>query len=334
MTQRKRLVLHIGSHKTATTFIQGSLVKNQDVLKSHGIIYPRAGQIYDAHFRLCWELRDPKFADLPLTEIGEWARLIEEIQSSPATTAIVSSEEFGLLIAPERLAPLRELFDIQVIYYLRSPDAHLESFYNQFVKDFGTRETRTINHYLAEERLGFLDTRTVLEPWVEVFGARQVSLRIFSRQTLPNGVLQDFLETVGVRQVQGLKSPDVSVLHKVSLPPDALEYLRYANQSLTREQGHHPFVVSLVQMAGKHGDELQTTRAGILSLKSRKTLRFRFADANRWAARTLLDSDRSPFPPRDVPAPPEDFDQRPETADAHVIGRVAALIQNYTSDVA
>ena len=48
--------------------------------------------------------------------------------------------------------------------------------YTTFVKDFITRETRTISTYLNEDRLEFLNNRAILEPWLAVFGRKAVQV--------------------------------------------------------------------------------------------------------------------------------------------------------------
>lgn len=325
---RKRLFLHIGSHKTATTFLQSSLAGNPAALDRLGILYPQAGQIYEAHFRLCWDLKDPELQDRPLEALPHWAQLLEELAAAPQPVAVLSAEEFGLALDPTRLEALKAHHDVQVIFYLRSPDSYMESFYNQFVKDFGTRETRTIETYVAEEGLFFLDTLKLLRPWIELFGPQAVRLRLFDRAHLPDGILADFLRTLGFSAWPDFGPPAPSVLHKVSLPPDALEYLRLSNPWLDREAGHHDFVVGLVAMARDHAGALQQTRGGILSLKARQTLRRRFRDSNFEVARLLLDADRTPYPPTEAPPPPEDFDRRLPEATAAVMGRIAAMIRN------
>ena len=138
------------------------------------MLYPTSGQIYEAHFKLCWRLREGKPESVDLETIPEWADLIEEIKASDAEMAILSCEEFGMSIAPHWLEPLKKHFDVSVLCYLRSPDSYLQSFYNQFVKDFITRETRTISTYLNEDRLEFLNNRAILEPWLAVFGRKAV----------------------------------------------------------------------------------------------------------------------------------------------------------------
>ncbi len=326
---KKRLFIHIGSHKTATTFLQNSFARNQDVLDDLGILYPKAGRVFQAHFRLTWALRSPEHQDAEIEDVPEWAALFDEFDASPHDICVVSSEEFSFRFDPSRLEALRNRYDVTIVYYLRSPDSFMESFYNQFVKDFGTRETRRIDTYMAEQDLHFLDTSRVLRPWSETFGKDAIRLRLFGRQFLPDGIMKDFLKTLGCTRFPDFAPSEQSILQKVSLPPDALEYLRLSNRWLTREEGHYMFVVQLAEMAQEHGPELQQCRAGILSLKARQALRLRFRDSNARAAQTYLGQQRTPFPPMDAPPPPEDYDRRLPEATPELMGRVAAMIRNY-----
>lgn len=325
---KKRIFLHIGSHKTATTFLQNSFANNPAALAEIGVLYPRSGMIYQAHFKLSGELRDRALDGRPLDRLPEWAAMLAEIDASPLPTVLLSSEEFGWGTDPERLAVLAERYEVKVIFYLRSPDSHMESFYNQFVKDFITREGRTIETYLAEEPLTFLDTAKLLKPWAEIFGEGAICLRLFDKEALPDGILPDFLRVLGATKVPVFRAPDVSILHKVSLPPDALEYLRLSNPWLQRQAGHHDFVLRLIQIAQKNADSLQETRSGILSLKARQMLRLRFRASHAAAAKAYLGSDRAPFAAADAPPPPADFDRRKPEADARLMGRVAAMLRN------
>jgi len=44
-----RLILHIGTHKTATTTIQNSFHANRKLLAQHGLIYPDLGRAAGHH---------------------------------------------------------------------------------------------------------------------------------------------------------------------------------------------------------------------------------------------------------------------------------------------
>lgn len=329
---KKRLVLHIGTHKTATTSTQHVLARSPEALARAGILYPQAGRIHMAHFKLSWTLKEPKGRDLRWEEVPEWQALVEEVEASDAHTAIVSTEEFSLSHHPRRFASLAERFDVEILCFLRSQDAFFQSFYNQFVKDFQTRESRTITRYLAEEPLPYLNYRNLLEKWGDVFGFDKVHALDFDASAQRESVLADLFGALGLPLPESLAAPHVDALHKVSLPPDALDYLRFCNPHLTRRERHHAFVVQLVQMALAHKAALNETRAGLLSTRSRRMLRGRFAAQNVWVARTFWGTEANPFPPEAAPPAPEDFETRPEEANAAILGRVAAMIRNEMAD--
>ncbi len=324
---KKRLCIHIGSHKTATTFLQNSFSINQPVLDKLGILYPKAGRIYGAHHQMAWSLRKPETADKPLTELDHWPALIDEAAASPHQQVVISSEDFEWIGNLERLAALREWFDVTVVFYLRSSDSYLESYYNQLVKDFGSRETRTLEEYIAEASLFFLETNVILNRWAEIFGKEAIRLRLFGKEHLPDGIEYDFLRTIGVNAKPAFKPAEVSILHKVSLPPDALDYLRLCNLHLTKSEGHHDFVVHLVQMAAASSDKLQKTRAGLLSLEAKRNLLRRFRQGNRQAMNQYRGIDRVPFP-ADNAKPHPDYDGRLAVASAEIMAYVGVLARS------
>jgi len=323
---KKQLFLHIGSHKTATTFLQNTLSNNRAVLDDLGILYPQSGRIHQAHFKLSRILKNRKQQDVALESLGDWPALMQEIDSSPHQVAVISAEEFSFRFDPARLAPLSEWYDVRIIHYLRSPDSFMESFYNQFVKDFNTRETRRLETYMIEEDLFFLDPMASLRPWAEVFGDEAIRLRLFGREFLKDGIMADFLQAMDCKRNPEFAPVDMAVLQKASLPPDLLEYLRLSNRWLTRPEGHYEFVIRLVQMARKQPGAFQQTRAGILSLKARQTLRRRFRWGNLQAGQRFLGVDRPPFPPGKAPAPEAGFNTRPEDITPDIMGHIATLI--------
>ena len=234
---KKRLYLHIGSHKTATTFLQSTFSSSPEALNELDLLYPVAGRIYSAHFNLCGALKDPDLKDKALEDLPVWAQVMEEIDASPHPAALISAENFGWGLGPSRLGLLQQRYDVQIIFYLRSPDSHLESFYNQVVKDFGTREDRTLERYVTEEPLGILDTTKLLAPWAEMFGRDAIKLRLFGKEYLPDGILSDFLACMGYKSWPAFNPPEDMINQKVSLPPDALDYLRLSNSFLQDNTG-------------------------------------------------------------------------------------------------
>ena len=160
---RKTVYLHIGSHKTATTSLQSIFSVSDDLLEAAGVLFPKSGRKYQAHHPLAWQLRDEATASTPLDALGDWPALFHEIDASPADVAVVSTEDFEWIQNLDRLEARKQRYEVKVLFYMSSPETYLESFYNQIVKDFVTRETRTLETYMTEEGLFFLDNLRILK---------------------------------------------------------------------------------------------------------------------------------------------------------------------------
>ncbi|MFD2858417.1 hypothetical protein ACFSZS_31685 [Seohaeicola zhoushanensis] len=155
---KKTLHIHIGSHKTATTTLQNTFAVSSDLLEHAGVLYPATGRKFQAHHPLAWQLRDTAQSGTSLEDLGDWPATLQEIDASSASQVIISSEDFEWLQDLSRLELLKDRYDVRVLFYIRSPERYLESYYNQLVKDFQTREARTLETYVAEQPLFFLTT--------------------------------------------------------------------------------------------------------------------------------------------------------------------------------
>ena len=324
---RKTLHIHIGSHKTATTALQNTFSVSDDLLLKAGILFPKAGRKYQAHHPLAWQLRNAEQANTALENLGDWPAMMEEFDASPADVAIISSEDLEWIQDLGRLELLKQRYDVRILFYMRSPEKYLESFYNQIVKDFPTRETRTIETYMVEHGLFFLDNNKILNRWSDAFGQENVKVRLFGSDYQKGSITDDFMAAIGCKTTVPFRKPDISVLQKASLPPDALEYLRLTNPFVNRQEGHHNFVVKLVRIAQGEHENLHETRAGQLSHKAQENILRRFAPGNRKVAQKYLGADRSPFRAEHARAHPNFQDRMPE-ANAAVVAKVAAMVRN------
>jgi len=341
---KKTLHFHIGSHKTATTTLQNAVAANEDLLARAGLLYPKSGRYFTGHHPLALQLRDPALRHQPLDSLGDWPALLREIQASPADHILLSSENFEWLQDLSRLQGLSQHYRVRVLFYMRSPPDYLESFYNQLVKDLKTRESRSIESYICEHGLFFLDNDRLLRRWSEAFGAQALQVRLYDRSGSSETLLSQFLSALGCHSQPQLVLPQQAALQKVSLPPDALEYLRLRNLYRAPSKGQHRITMTLAQIAqaGSGADTgagtgagtetgagaLQRTRAGLLSLAAQQNLIRRFAAGNRRVARAYLGADRAPFDP-DQAQPHAHFDQRLPVGDDVMISRVEALLNRF-----
>jgi len=209
----KTLYFHIGHFKTGTSAIQAFMAANAQRLARLGITYPELHQHYAKHSDLAFAIyRAAKVTTLMHGYCSDvrpekvWDAMIAAAQADPAPITVISSEEFMRMGAhPQAVDILRNLgrrpragVDIRIAAWLRAPDAHLRSWYNQLVKmqvalpDYNTTVRQVIEpvHY---------DYALALRPWVDIFGADAVQVYPYC-DALREGhrMYEDFLLALGI----------------------------------------------------------------------------------------------------------------------------------------
>ncbi|MEP4039198.1 hypothetical protein [Pseudophaeobacter sp.] len=236
---RKTLYLHIGHFKTGTTAIQQFLHLNPRLLKRHGLVFAQTKQEHSKHSDLAFSLYQAAgVKDLmhgyakPETPHEVWTSVFEELRRSRRSGMIVSTEELiRLACFPKAVEILKKIvetapdLDIKIIAYLRAPDSHLRSWYNQLVK----RGCKTpsfnaaISHRTEPEHY---DYALALKPWISLFGAESIFLRHYSEDSRKDRALfHDFLS------IFNIEMPRLGVTHVIEDPnprmaEDTLEVAR------------------------------------------------------------------------------------------------------------
>jgi hypothetical protein len=89
----QKVLLHVGTPKTGTSYLQDVLFRNAEPLTAAGIAYPATR--HDSHFLAALDLMQLPWGGLQSEAIGAWdllARQVREALSSGAGTAIISHE--------------------------------------------------------------------------------------------------------------------------------------------------------------------------------------------------------------------------------------------------
>jgi hypothetical protein len=82
----RKVLVHVGTPKTGTSFVQDLLFRNRDALAEQGILYP--ADRFDAHFLAALDLMELQWGGLEEQAVGAWDRLAQQVRDWPGTVII------------------------------------------------------------------------------------------------------------------------------------------------------------------------------------------------------------------------------------------------------
>ncbi len=186
--------LHIGPHKTASTFIQKTLFNNKDILaKNEKTYFEMPDQGDWGHHKLADSLRHNN-DDLFQGIIKRTQKTIGDL--------IISSENFDS-ISLSQIKKLYSSFDFnspRIIYYKRSAKELLLSTWQENIKH---GETYSWRYYLSENLMrpfnsNVLNGGQIIEKYESVFGSDSISIIDFhSAMKQKYGIMTEFLKVLG-----------------------------------------------------------------------------------------------------------------------------------------
>ncbi len=188
-----KLTLHIGLHKTGTTFLQRQFIRQSEQLAQQGWLFPQTG-FTDHSSQAAKSEATPGHQGIVNAALAGNARLrkklLQEIESARCENVLISCENLSFpFLLPEqramRMEKIRSFFsnfkNIEIIAVLRRPDSYLESLYRERVVSLETRESRTAMHFAESVSSCVLNFSEMLDPWRELSSN---SLRLFSYEAL------------------------------------------------------------------------------------------------------------------------------------------------------
>lgn len=219
----ENIFLHIGLPKTATTTIQNGLMQNSELLKEAGYLYPRSGRKSNAHHNLAFQVQD-HYHYLFDKSVGTFEDLLEEIRENNFVNVILSSEAF-INTTPGQIKRvydyLSKFKEVQIIVYIRRPDAWINSHWSQQVKIGATTETpkEYINHMLRNRKY------EKIFDWAKYFGINNMIIKVFEKdQLVDDHVFLDFLKNCGIKEYKKIQIPDST---NIAPSIKELEIIRY-----------------------------------------------------------------------------------------------------------
>jgi hypothetical protein len=270
-----RLTLHIGIHRTGTTGLQRGIAANRDRLAAQGKCYPFKGT---NHQDIAWALHRGKL---------DGKGLLRKLEAhADARHTILSGEDFCIHRDLSWLAPLKAVYEVEAIVYIRRQDHWLMSWYNQHVKwPFSRRHSvMTPKEFLGcLDEFYWLDFDTMLARWGEALGRDNVKVRVIEKGQVEDAI-GDFFALTGI---DGSKLRLDEALQNDSLPTEMLEYVRAAGMYDIKNPERVAIIEFLQAAAKAAGCRAKT----LYTAAERQAVLDRFAASNRAAAKTWFGRD-------------------------------------------
>ncbi len=236
--------LHIGMRKAGSTAIQDFLCKNQKRMLELGYDYPtdfsphaqRSLALGIKGLPQCGNLNHiitNAFNPQPET----LAQMVGQLKTPKDKDIILSSENLYFLTHNTKLLQaLKDLLlaktknhKIKVIGYLRRQDEILESMYRQDIQDINYKDFKFKEEYLDDPDTQIsLNLRKFVDVFADFFGKENIHIKPFEKEQLKdNDVVSDFLDEIGVKDLEGLNLKQES---NVTFSHEIVEYLRLSKE--------------------------------------------------------------------------------------------------------
>ena len=228
---RRVLILHVGPHKTGTSYIQQRLVADRDLLLARAkVVYPKRGQdVLYGHHSLATMFRDAA------PRLNEIRALREELCAGD--TGLLSSERFSRLDRAQ-FARLRDHFpecEIRAVAYLRVRSEVLVSRWGESIKhgmDWSFPEYLA-KILVAPYESSIINQRLLLDVLADVFGLDHLDVLIYRPAT---DLYAEFVRTVLGAETVISASRGTNAVVNASLPMHVTECLRLLH-AMARARG-------------------------------------------------------------------------------------------------
>lgn len=238
----QRLVLHIGSMKSGTSFIQNVLGSNKARLLRSGVLFP-GGRWRDQVAAVTDLIDQERLPGRHHGDAGPWQDLVTEINEHPGT-AVVSME----FLAPRRSAKIRYLrscfpdTSVEAVLTGRDLMRNLPSMWLESVQNGGTVSWPDYVAAVRAERDDPGPDRAfwkhqglaaISRRWISVLGPERFTLLTVPPGGAPPGLLWErFSQVIGVDPA----TCDVSVRSNPSIGAATAQVLRRLNERLPGER--------------------------------------------------------------------------------------------------
>ncbi|MDK3020803.1 hypothetical protein [Pseudodonghicola flavimaris] len=294
---KRRLILHIGAHRTATSALQAFLFDNFNQLKPKGFFYP---------FKVRRHLRLMNMLFNGVRKVDDVAQMIEERagkQPHEIHTIILSDEDICMRRDLSLLGQFRNTFDVKVVFTLRRQDIWLESWFFQNIK---WQWNRKLSHCSFDEFMGlredfhWIHYDRYVRHLEEIFGQENIILNVHEKGQMPKGPIDAFCDSIGMTDRSGFSEP---VHINESFSPKISEFMRCLPLGEAQPSYRNVLTSACAQIDKTlTGGSKQSER--VMPYDQRQAVMAEYAEGNAAIAQRYFDRDTlffDPLPDADAP---------------------------------
>lgn len=225
-----KVIIHIGSHKTGTSFLQQFLFENRYLLKSHNILYPESILSGNNHGVFANLFKQPDKEQCK----HNLEKLQKEINKFKPNILLISSECFleGKAIASHFKALFQIPYnEIKIVCYLRPQFDWFTSLYNEIIRDPFRRFTGNVKdsrEFLCQS----YDYTNLIAPWVQAYSNDSIHILPYSTTSFSNCSLKDDFCIKILKLNELFLNSTVGKEDRINatLKPPYIHFLKKANQ--------------------------------------------------------------------------------------------------------
>ena len=193
----KKVILHIGTEKTATKSLQSFFGSNCFMLEKEGIWYPFSERLEycygNGHFPLPASLFDicPDFVPWNRHFKSDFlfSKFVRDFESRAEPVALLSSEHFSSRCSEhEQIQKIRhylKAFNVQIIVYVRPQQELVISAYSTYLKAGGRDPLdKIVREKCLVPGIAYFNYMQMITQWWDVFGKDNITVRVFPEKAI------------------------------------------------------------------------------------------------------------------------------------------------------
>jgi len=198
-----KVYVHVGPHKTGTTFLQQVLWSQRDLARQQGVLLP-LGSFFD-HYLASLDIRGLSGRSRhPARPVGIWDRLVEEAVQWPGTT-LVSHELFAAASAEQAERAIAAFGDteVHVVVTAREPLGLFTASWQESLKNGSTTAMPDYARSVSKQSTAIwnwrtLDLRLVLRRWSRAVPAERLHVLVLDPTAPREDVWHRFAGVLGL----------------------------------------------------------------------------------------------------------------------------------------